>query len=272
VLVQVRAVELRESVRILREMRRHPVHEHADARLVQPIHEALEVVRRAVPRGRGEMAEHLVAPRAVERMLGDADELDVRVTQIEHVRNQLVRDLIPREERGLAMPRASPRAGMHFVDVDRCAQRIPGAAMREPFRVVPVMAAELGDDRGIVRPQLHLERIRVRLELRVPVRVLELEFVERARADLRHERLPHARAAARLQRVPMSVPVVEIADYADASRVRRPHREARARHAVARGSVRAELAMDVMVIALAEQVKIEIGEVGVHDQRLTGPA
>jgi len=30
--------------------------------------------------------------------------------------------------------------------------------------------------------------------------------------------------------------------------------------------------MDVMMVALAEQVKIEIGEVGAHSQRLKGPA
>ena len=182
----------------LRKMRRHPVHEHADAGLVQPVDEALEIVRRAVPRGRREVAEHLVAPRAVERMLGDADQLDVRVAEVEHVRNQLIGQLIPGEERRLAMPRAAPRARMQFVDVDRRAQRIPRAALRQPLAVVPVIAADIGDDRGVVRPQLHLERVRIGLELHVAVRVDELEFVERARADVRHERLPHARVGAPL--------------------------------------------------------------------------
>ena len=136
------------------------------------------------------------------------------------------------------------------------------AALRQPLAVVPVMAAEIGDDRRVVGPQLHLERVRIGLELRVPVRVDELEFVERARTDVRHERLPHARLGAQLQRVALAVPVIEVTDYAGAARIRRPHREARPAHAVAHCRVRAELAMDVVMIALAEQVEIEVGEVG----------
>ena len=268
VLEQVRAVELREAVRILREVRRHPVHEHADAGLVQPVDEALEVVRRAVARGRREVPEHLVAPRAVERMLGDADQLDVRIAEVVHVRDQLIGNFVPGEERRLAMPRAAPRAGMQLVDVDRRAQRIPGAAPRQPLAVVPVITADVRDYGRIVRPQLHLKRERVSLELDVAVCVVDLEFVKRARADVRHERLPHARVGAPLHDVAVPVPMIEVADDADAPRVRRPHREARAAHAVALDRVRAELAMDVVVVALAEQVEIEVGEVGGgHEKR-----
>jgi hypothetical protein len=54
------------------------------------------------------MPEHLIAPRTVERMLRDADQLDVRVAEVVQVRDQLLGNLIPRKERGLAMPRATP--------------------------------------------------------------------------------------------------------------------------------------------------------------------
>src|SRR4051794_36131863 len=97
---------------IFRKMRGHPVHEYADTRLVQTIHEAHEVSRRTVTRRRCEMSQHLITPRAVVRMLGDADQLDMRVAHVEHVRYQLIRQLIPSQERRLAMPRAAPRSGM----------------------------------------------------------------------------------------------------------------------------------------------------------------
>ena len=50
VLVEVRAVEVGEAVLVGREVRRHPVEDHADAALVQVIDEVHEVLRRAVAR------------------------------------------------------------------------------------------------------------------------------------------------------------------------------------------------------------------------------
>ena len=79
VLVERGAVEERQAVRVLGEMRRHPVHDHADARLVAAVHEVLEIVRRAEARRGREVADHLVAPGAGERMLHDGQQLDVRV-------------------------------------------------------------------------------------------------------------------------------------------------------------------------------------------------
>src|SRR5262249_10131134 len=71
VLVEGSAVEARQTVRIGREMRRHPVEDEADAGAMQAVDEAPETLRRAVASGRREQAERLVAPRAAERMLGD---------------------------------------------------------------------------------------------------------------------------------------------------------------------------------------------------------
>src|SRR4029453_909958 len=109
------------------------IHEHAEARLMHAVDEAHEVMRRAMARRRREMPQYLVAPRAVERMLRHADELDVRVAHVEQIRNELVGELVPGQEGGLAMPRATPRSRMQLVDRDRCAQRIPRAPPGEPL-------------------------------------------------------------------------------------------------------------------------------------------
>ncbi len=71
VLVEMRAVEIGQPVAVLREMRRHPVDDHADALLVAAVHEVLEVVRRAEAGRRRIVADGLVAPGPVERMLAD---------------------------------------------------------------------------------------------------------------------------------------------------------------------------------------------------------
>jgi hypothetical protein len=77
VLVEVRAVEAREPVLIGGEVRGDPVEHHADAALVQIVDEVHEILRRTVTRARGEIAGHLIAPRAVERVLHHRQQLDV---------------------------------------------------------------------------------------------------------------------------------------------------------------------------------------------------
>src|ERR1700726_5296523 len=68
VLVEVRAVEERQGVLVVREVRRHPVEDDADAALVEVVDQVHEVLRRAVAAGGREEAGHLVPPPAVEGM------------------------------------------------------------------------------------------------------------------------------------------------------------------------------------------------------------
>ena len=58
--------------------------------------------------------------------------------------------------------------------------------------------------------------------------------------------------------------MIEIADHADAPRIRGPDRKASPGHAAVHLGMRAELLMNVVMIALTEQVQIEIGERRVH--------
>ena len=64
VLVERGAVEARERELVAREVRRHPVEDHAEAVAVQAVDELAEVVGRAEARRRRVVAGHLVAPRA----------------------------------------------------------------------------------------------------------------------------------------------------------------------------------------------------------------
>jgi hypothetical protein len=44
VLVEIRPVELREPMRIFRKVRRHPIHDHADARAMAPVDEIAQLI------------------------------------------------------------------------------------------------------------------------------------------------------------------------------------------------------------------------------------
>ena len=72
VLVQRRAIEPRQRPVVARKMRRHPIHDDADAGLVQRVDQKLKIVRRAVAAGRRVKAGDLVAPGRIKRVLGHA--------------------------------------------------------------------------------------------------------------------------------------------------------------------------------------------------------
>ena len=91
VLVEIGAVEFGQPVRVLREMRRHPIHDHADAGLMTFVDEMTELVRRSEAAGRRVIICDLITPRTFERMLRDRHQLDVGVTHLEHVRQQASR-------------------------------------------------------------------------------------------------------------------------------------------------------------------------------------
>ena len=90
VLVEMRAVELGKAVSVAREMRRRPIENDTEAGLVTAIDEFHEFGGSAVAAGGGKVAEGLVAPGAVEGMLHDGEQLDVRVAEILDIGDQLV--------------------------------------------------------------------------------------------------------------------------------------------------------------------------------------
>ena len=66
VLVERGAVEVRQAVRVLGKVRRHPVDDHADARLVAAIDEVHEVLRRAEARRWARSSRSPGSPRSRE--------------------------------------------------------------------------------------------------------------------------------------------------------------------------------------------------------------
>ena len=96
VLVQRRAVELRQRKIVPREMRRHPVEDHADAGRVQRIDQRGKLIRCAVPARRRVKPGHLIPPRRVVCVLGHRHQLNVRETHLPHIVDQLAGQLAVR--------------------------------------------------------------------------------------------------------------------------------------------------------------------------------
>src|SRR3954451_15559439 len=132
VLEEMRAVEIGEAVLVRGEMRRHPVEDYADIRLMQLVDQILEVLRRAVAARRREIAGALIAPRPIERMLHDRQQLDVREIHLLHVVDERLGDVAVTER--LIVVRATPGAEVDFVDRHRSVEAVALLALPDPFR------------------------------------------------------------------------------------------------------------------------------------------
>src|SRR5687767_12521659 len=65
VLVEMRTIEIPETMFVGREMGRHPIQDHSDAALMQSIDQVHEILRRTEPAARCKVAGGLIAPGAV---------------------------------------------------------------------------------------------------------------------------------------------------------------------------------------------------------------
>ena len=264
VLVERRAVEARQREGVLREVRRHPVDDHADAGLVERVDEVAEAVGVAEPRGGGEVRRDLVAPRPAVRVLHHRQELHVREAEVDEVRHQVVGDLLVGVD--VAAPVLLPRAEVHLVDRHRSVHGRLVAAVGHPLVVAPGVR-RLEDHRRRRRGSLGVEGHRVGLLAPLAVGAEDQELVLRPRADVGHEQLPDARGAELAHRVLAAVPAVEVALDPHALGRRRPHGERRAldrrgAEALVPVPVRAEHRPQQLVAALVDEVQVHLAEAG----------
>ena len=146
--------------------------------------ELAELVGQPVAARRREVAGALIAPRVVERMLRDGQQLDVREAEVRDVVGELARDLAVAQE--TARGPAAPRAEVHLVDRDRLPKPVALRAPAKPIRVGPLELAPLrghGRGRGAVLEQ-RTERVGLEMEL-ARVAAEDLVLVELSGAELR---------------------------------------------------------------------------------------
>src|SRR6185295_17601049 len=90
-IVEVCAVELGKSMRIVWKVRGRPVHKHTNSGLMGRIDEGHEVFRRSVTAGDGEITGGLIAPGSIEWVLGNRHQFNIGITHILHVWDELLR-------------------------------------------------------------------------------------------------------------------------------------------------------------------------------------
>ena len=218
------AVKEPEPVLVAREVRGDVVHYDAYALAVELVHEVHEVLRGAVAAGGGEVARDLIAPGALEGVLRDGHYLHVGEAHLVTVVRQLIRHVAVVGE-GLVLALA-PGAEVHLVYVHGGVYGVIAAAAGHVLAVCPLkavyapdLAARGGTGLGVQGKGVGLEHHGAVLSDDAELIYVSLLHSGEKSAPHPSVELGHRRGGA--------VPAVEVADYADLARVRRPDGKAR---------------------------------------------
>ncbi|MPM81083.1 hypothetical protein SDC9_128135 [bioreactor metagenome] len=218
-LKQRRTVKEPEPVRISGEMRGHPIHDDADALLMCPVDEIHQLFRLAIARRRCIVARHLIAPARVVGIFHQRHDLDMGISHVCHVVNQLVRKF------AIAQP-LFPTAEAYLIDIHRLRVGIPRfiAAFQIPL-VRPFIIGHVPND-GCGSVRFRAEGERVGLQDHLAGVGSDGVFIQIAKLRNPDGNLPNAGGSDTLHRVCLRVPEVKRANHADRLRVRCPNGKA----------------------------------------------
>ena len=155
----------------------------------------------------------------------------MRVAKFLDVGDQLVAQFAVGEPTVALVRYAAPSPEMHLVDRDWVLE--PGSILtpRDPFGVVPNVIVEVRDNGARAGSQFGAKREWISLQRKhVSAWADNFELVYSALVQLRHEEFPHARRSPGAHRVHATVPMVEVANHADAACARSPDGKINAAH------------------------------------------
>ncbi len=116
--VEMGAVKIGEAVSVAGKMSRCPIEKDADASLMAAINKLHELRGRTISAGGREIAQSLVAPGAIKRVLHDGEQLDVGVAEAFYVRDKLIGEFTIGEPAIMFPGDAPPGTEMDFIDGD----------------------------------------------------------------------------------------------------------------------------------------------------------
>src|SRR5690606_14247741 len=100
----------------------------------------------------------------------------------------------------------------------------------------------------------------IRLQCNIAAYIPDLILVVRSLPYPRNKDFPDARGPENAQRVNASIPIIEIANHADALGIRRPDRETGPRNSINYPQLRAEFVINTQFVPLPKQIHIHLAE------------
>ncbi len=259
-LVEMRTVKTGQAVSIPRKMGRYPIEDDADTILVAVIDKKLKIIGGAKPGGGGKISGHLIAPRPVQGVFGDRQQLNVGIPHFLDIGDKFPAEVPVGKKILSLLPFSFPRSQMHLIDRDRLLQRISAAPFFEVLGVAPGVTVHIGDDRGGLRSFFKSQTVRIGLDHPVAGLILDLEFVFFSNADIGNKEFPNSRSAEHPHLMFTAMPLIEVADYADIAGIRRPDSKIDTSYTFDAQGMSAQFFIDLVVIAHGKKITIQIAD------------
>ena len=266
-LIYTGSVKCSQTIRITREMCRYPVKDHANALLMQIVHEIFEIIRSTITAGRCIVTGHLITPGCIQRMLHNRKQFYMSISHVLHILCQTRCDLTIiiefRTNDRLAfliqsMLFANPGAQMHLVDRHRLFLGIFRLSGRHPGLIGPLKLIDIPYNGCGIRTKLCIVAIRVRLQHRLALAVLNLEFINGSSFDPRQEQLKYAGITQTTHLMTSAIPVIKIANNTHTHCTRCPYGEIRTGNAVDGHRMCAHLLINLIMNTGLELLQIRL--------------
>ena len=150
-----RPIIVSQGIGITAEVTRHPVHDDPDAGLVGLVNEVLELFQGPVAATNRIVTGNLITPRSIQRMIHEWHHFNVGVAHFLNIRNQAVCQF--RKGIGAAVRVATPRTGVHFINVERRMNAIFTPLLVHPDLVRPFKVFQAPNNRSILRRNLKIK-------------------------------------------------------------------------------------------------------------------
>ena len=258
--IQVCPVKLNQPVPVFRKMRRNPVHNHADIRLVEFVNHISEVVGRTETRCRRKQPRNLISPRPVKRVFAYRQKFNVRKAHVHHIRHQRIGQLAIGQKFRNVFPFSAPRTEMNFINARRTVKAVISFAILHPLPVIPLVVVEVINDRRRLRAYFGIKCHRVAFRQNIAFLRFNFILIEFALADIRNKDIPYAAVIMFAHNVDAAVPVVKCTDNRYPFRVRRPNRKADAFHPVDFHQVCTQFFIKIQMVAFRKQILVYIAQ------------
>src|SRR6266850_8512221 len=147
--VKGRAIETRQLKCVVRKMRRHPVHDHADIMLVEMVDQIAKVVGRAVTRGWCVVIADLITPRWSIRMFLQRQELNMSKARFQNVLGKCMGHLAITEGTIIFLDPPPPGSEVDFVDRKWLAKVFTAAALFHPLLIAKAIIRLVNNRRSV---------------------------------------------------------------------------------------------------------------------------
>ena len=164
VLIQACPVEPGQSVSISRKMGRNPVQNHADSCFVQLVDKIHKILRCAITCSRRIIADDLIAPGSIQRVLHNRHQLHMGIAHFLHIGNNL-RCKLPVVIISAAILWLCKGAQIHFVNAHRLFFGTAIFPCQDPCFIFPGKAIDAANNRCRVRAELLSKRIGICLQV-----------------------------------------------------------------------------------------------------------